>query len=184
MATAGDGDDDDDKMTPKLVPKRMNQDVSASSRISVLLPRPKHRRVQYFVARESGELLREWVQRNLEDSLGCYLIDIGMALLALFVVVFNAYVYWNGVLGINAMWMKGRSLLELICCQRGCVSTSTLTLILAVLAAVDFTINFFFTIEYVWSCIFRMSLDIFAAKHVHFCRFQCLQIHHTALCRL
>lgn len=97
----------DAEMTPKLVPKRMNYDTSTSSRMSVLLPRPKRRKVQYFVARESGELFREWVQRNLEDSLGCYLIDVGMALLALFVVVFNAYVYWNGVLGVIALWMKG-----------------------------------------------------------------------------
>lgn len=106
MAAAG--DDDDAKMALKLVPKRMNQDVSAASRIVVLLPRPKRRKVQYFVVRESGELFREWVQRNLEDSLGCYIFDLVMALLALFAVVFNAYVYWNGVLGINTFWMKGR----------------------------------------------------------------------------
>lgn len=92
---------------PKLPSKRSRTSGSVSARLGVLLPRPKRRRQPYFVAREAGEQLREWVRRNLEDAPGCFYLDGFLALLSLFVVVFNVYAFWDGVAHSTASWMIG-----------------------------------------------------------------------------
>ncbi|TYZ62501.1 hypothetical protein PybrP1_008711 [[Pythium] brassicae (nom. inval.)] len=106
---------------PTLPSKRSRNSVSVSTRLGVLLlPRPKRRRHPYFLAREAGEQLREWVRRNLEDAPGCFFLDVFLALLSLFVVVFNVCTFWDGVPHSTTQWM----------------------------ADLDFSINVVFTIEY------------------------------------
>lgn len=106
------------KLVQKALPKQLQRRLSAA-RLNVLLPRPKRRKREFFVARETGESFREWVQRNLEDSFGCYLVDVVMALLSLFIVVFNAYAYWNDVVGATPQWMIG-SCEGMHCCLDRC----------------------------------------------------------------
>ncbi|KAF1329070.1 Calcium-activated potassium channel subunit alpha-1, partial [Globisporangium splendens] len=88
------------------LPKHPQHHLSAAH-INALLPRPTRRKREYFVERETGESARDWVQRNLEDSLGCYLMDVVMATLSAFIVVYNAYSFWGGVVFISSKWMIG-----------------------------------------------------------------------------
>lgn len=132
---------------PHAPPKRASSSASFPTRIGVLIPRPKRRRQPYFVAREAGEHFREWVRHNLEDAPGCFLIDAFMALLSLFIVVFNVYTFWDGV-GYNIpQWTIGESGASwLLRDTRLIVPTYTLV----PLADLDFSINVVFTIECVY----------------------------------
>lgn len=80
-------------MRKREVPKHLQR--KSSTPISVLLPRAKRRARNYFSPRATGESVHEWVQRNMEESLGAYLFDSFMAILSSFVVLFYVYVNWQ-----------------------------------------------------------------------------------------
>lgn len=90
-------------MRKREVPKHLQR--KSSMPISVLLPRAKRRARNYFSPRATGESVHEWVQRNMEESLGAYLFDGIMTALSLFVVLFYVYVNWSQLAVSMSGWI-------------------------------------------------------------------------------
>ncbi|KAE9012963.1 hypothetical protein PR003_g15058 [Phytophthora rubi] len=100
----------------KDVPKHLRRAISNK----VVRARSKRKPRVYLATRFAGEPLREWVQRNLENSLSGNIFNATMAILSTFQALFHVSLNWSGLrIGLDP-WMQ----------------------------EVDFSINLAFTLEY------------------------------------
>lgn len=88
----------------KDVPKHLRRAISNK----VVRARSKRKPRVYLATRFAGEPLREWVQRNLENSLSGNIFNATMAILSTFQALFHVSLNWSGLrIGLDP-WMQGK----------------------------------------------------------------------------